>query len=267
MKTSRQPLEAKAQPKIDKSSKSIKIKIERRLKRAINRTMLSAITGVETDQKIAALTFDDGPHPVHTPRLLEILKKGNAKATFFMLGSQAKKYPEIVERVIDEGHAIANHTWAHKSLPSMSSRERRASLRATSKALGPQASQFVRPPFGDRDLTTTLDILSLGLHMVLWDLPSEDWENQSSDQIYERLWNRLAPGRIVLMHDCLYAGANPECEDRSASFSALEKLLGIATQYSFVTLPKLIQRGRPIRRYQTQLGDVAQQQKLVRFND
>lgn len=78
-----------------------------------------AVTRVDTQQRVAALTFDDGPHPIYTPRMLAVLNKHRTRATFFMVGAAAEKYPYLVRSVVERGHAIGNHTWDHPSLPAL----------------------------------------------------------------------------------------------------------------------------------------------------
>jgi peptidoglycan/xylan/chitin deacetylase (PgdA/CDA1 family) len=101
------------------------------------RPVLETISSVATTEPIAALTFDDGPHPRHTPKLLEILKRYNAKATFFMVGKVASRYPELVKAVADAGHVIGNHSWDHPSFPSLTRSERLSQVLRCAAALNP----------------------------------------------------------------------------------------------------------------------------------
>src|SRR6266849_2574451 len=104
---------------------------------AVARNLIGTIAHVATRDAVAALTFDDGPHPEYTPRLLQILERHQARATFFMLGEKAHRYPELVQRVAQAGHAIGNHSWDHPVFPEISRRERRDQIRACAKAIDP----------------------------------------------------------------------------------------------------------------------------------
>ena len=127
-----------------------------------------SITGVSTQEPVAALTFDDGPHPESTPRLLEVLAKHRARATFFMVGEAAEKHRGLVRRVAEEGHAIGNHSWDHPSFPLMSGRERRRQIRACERALAPYGSRLFRPRYGHQHLASWLDTRRLGFDVAAW---------------------------------------------------------------------------------------------------
>jgi len=113
---------------------------------ALKRRVLGTITGVSTSHPVVALTFDDGPHPDFTPKILEILKRHQARATFFMLGKNAQKHPDIVNNVALGGHAIGNHSWDHPSFPLIGSRERRRQLSSCHHALAPNGGRKIRSP-------------------------------------------------------------------------------------------------------------------------
>ena len=101
------------------------------------RALFGTITHFRTADAVAALTFDDGPHPEYTPRLLDMLDRYQAHATFFMVGESARNYPELVQRVANAGHAVANHSWNHRSFVLLSGSERRAQIRECEKAIAP----------------------------------------------------------------------------------------------------------------------------------
>src|SRR3990172_5069992 len=108
-----------------------------RLSNAVMRRVLGTVTHVSTHASVVALTFDDGPHPEFTPRLLDILDKHQAQATFFMIGAAAQRYPDLVRRAAQAEHAIGNHSWDHPSFPLITGRERRAQMRACAQAITP----------------------------------------------------------------------------------------------------------------------------------
>src|SRR5262245_9978868 len=107
----------------------------RRLAGKLVKPLFGSLVSVDTQEPVAALTFDDGPDPVFTPRLLNVLERYHAHATFFMVGEIAERYPEIVRQVANDGHTIANHSWDHPSFPLIRAFERRMQLRRCSSVL------------------------------------------------------------------------------------------------------------------------------------
>ena len=106
-----------------------KISLAKRIYKYTRCYLFGTITHVKTNHHVVALTFDDGPDPRYTSRLLEILKRHEAKATFFMIGKNAQRYPHIVKQVFQAQHAIGNHSWDHPSFPLITERQRRAEIR------------------------------------------------------------------------------------------------------------------------------------------
>jgi len=199
------------------------------------RPVLETISSVATTEPIAALTFDDGPHPRHTPKLLEILKRYNAKATFFMVGKVASRYPELVKAVADAGHVIGNHSWDHPSFPSLTRSERLSQVLRCAAALNPYGYSLFRPPYGHQNASTSMDPWVLGYQSIAWSLDSEDWMGYPSAWVSDRLHRRLQRGDIVVLH-----------EDDPASLEAVERLLRQRhEQIRFVTVPVLLQSGIP----------------------
>lgn len=151
------------------------------------------------------LTFDDGPHPKLTPRLMEILKKENVQATFFMLGEQVEKFPEIAKAVADGGFEIGNHTYDHKDLTKMSADEIRKEIERTQalieNATGKKPRLF-RPPYGSVNARVAQIANELGLDIVLWSIDPRDWEaGKSQERILSKIMAEAAPGAIVCIHD------------------------------------------------------------------
>lgn len=142
--------------------------------------LLGTITHVSTPERIAALTFDDGPHPEFTPRLLALLEKYQARGTFFMVGEMASHYPKLVRRIADAGHAIGNHSWDHPSFPAISSRERVRQIRACEEVIGSDGQKLFRPPFGNQTFRTRFDALRLGYRVVAWNVVGSDWKDRKS---------------------------------------------------------------------------------------
>ncbi len=139
---------------------------------------MRTVTHVITEDTVAALTFDDGPNREYTPRVLEILERHQARATFFMLGVAASKHRDIVEDVARLGHAIGNHTWDHPSLPLLSSRERHWQFRACEQAIAPYGRGLLRPPFGHQNIQSRLDALCSGLQVIGWNIGAAERVNE-----------------------------------------------------------------------------------------
>lgn len=205
---------------------------------------LSTIVSVDTDEPLVGLTFDDGPDPVYTPRLLDLLARHEARATFFMVGSRARSHPELVARVVAEGHAVANHTESHPSLPSLSGRERRLELRECQDALGPHATNLFRPPFGHQSHRSRWDAYRLGFDVVAWGSDVQDWLQQTPERFESRIHRTFRPGLILLLHDSICGGTDPQAEDRDPMLEGLDRALSQAGSFRFVTLPDLFARGR-----------------------
>lgn len=207
------------------------------------------ITNVETYNSVAALTFDDGPHPVYTPRVISILEKHKARATFFMVGEAASRYPEIVEMVAKSGHVIGNHTWNHHNLTSIQSQFRRLKQMWTcAKAMSPYCRRLFRPPYGAHNSQILLDALIFRYKVILWNVSAQDWIPQGSEEIAQKMIDRITPGSIFLLHDAIYHSKTPETQwDRGPMLVGLDKALTVLNQkVRFVTVPELLQIGRPV---------------------
>lgn len=227
------------------------VKIVRRLRGLVRSTrarLFGTLKKVRTTEPVAALTFDDGPTPEYTPRVLDILERHGAKGTFFMIGSNAAAYPEIVRRVAEAGHAIANHTWDHPAFPSIPDRERRRQVLRCAEAISPWGLRLFRPPKTLQSLGSYLTLRSLGYEIVAWDIQVEDWMPKDADWLAKRLIERIAPGSIVLLHDGLWDPLYPGAADRGPLCDALEEVLAHREHgMRFVTLPELLARGRAVR--------------------
>ncbi len=221
----------------------------------IARRLLGTVTRVHTSGSVMALTFDDGPHPEYTPQLLEILDRHGAHATFFMVGQRAEKYPDVMAEVARRGHAIGNHSWNHPSFPLLTGAQRRQQIRQCASVLANTGARLFRPPFGHQDTASRLDAWLLGYDVIAWSVLADDWLNHSPEQVFDRLSERIRPGSIILLHDALFCAESRTHLDRTATLEAVDRLLTAYSSYEFVTVPELLQRGRPVRQWWQRQGE------------
>lgn len=168
----------------------------------------------------AALTFDDGPHPEITPRVLDLLAGAGRHATFFVVGQQARRYPELVQRMVREGHAVGNHTFTHARCPALRSAELQRELTeadALLRDLGVPGEIPFRPPFGELRLWQARQLLACGRRVVLWSRDSRDYRGASPEAIAATA-DLLQRRDILLLHD--------RFETTLAALPALLKRLG-----------------------------------------
>ena len=159
---------------------------------------------VKTESMKIALTFDDGPHPHQTERILSILDEYDVRATFFMVGVNVRNYPDAAKAVAAAGHEIGNHTYSHRHLRNLSSQELAAELEECDTALfeicGCRPSLF-RPPEGAIN-SSVEDCTAQGEYrVILWSLDTRDWERKSTEQIVRCVLSSVKAGDIILMHD------------------------------------------------------------------
>lgn len=190
-----------------------------------------------------ALTFDDGPDPEYTPRLLDLLKRHGAKATFFVVGENAERHPELIARMHEEGHALGIHNYVHHTNWLMRPSTVKSHIRRTSEAIERAAGvkpRYYRPPWG---IMNAFDYRSVGdLTVVLWSAMFGDWSAKvGADKLYERMRSKLKPGEVMLMHDCgTTFGADRDAP--ANTIAALARLLedGDRLGYKFVGIDQLI---------------------------
>ena len=180
-----------------------------------------------------ALTFDDGPHPVHTAPLLDALAELDAPATFFVVGRDVEANPELVARIARDGHELGNHTYRHRYLPLARSRSVEHELRATDRAIERVTGvvpQIARPPWGGRSPRNVRVFQRLRKRLVLWDVNSFDWKGKPVDHVVERVLERARPGSIILMHEAREGG--------ESTIAAVKQLVPAlrARGYEFVTV-------------------------------
>ncbi len=231
------------QPAINRLPRSI-----RRWLTPIGRRLLGTLVRVETTEPVAALTFDDGPHPVYTPQLLALCAQYQARVTFFMLGCHAVEHRDLVAQAAAAGHAIGNHTFSHVRMPQTPRMRRWRELWAAQRALAPHGARLFRPPYGGQSYGSRIDALLGGYEVVGWTFHIEDWVAQPAAQLAARLEQQIRPGSIVLLHDRLANPRDPRAIPRDELIAALAlPFARLASTYRFVTVPELTRAGAPVR--------------------
>lgn len=194
-----------------------------------------------------ALTFDDGPHPQHTPKLLKILDKYNITASFFLLGLCVQRYPEITKAIYESGHWIGLHGYQHISFPKLTPTNLKLELENTQNhiyeacGLAPQLIRDVRPPnglFTPRQLNL---LMGWGYRPVMWSVVPEDWVRPGVSVVVNRVIQQTCRGSIIVLHDGHCGG-----EDVALSAAEIIPIL-LDRGYNFVTIDKIwnqIQEGR-----------------------
>jgi peptidoglycan/xylan/chitin deacetylase (PgdA/CDA1 family) len=197
---------------------------------------------VHVDGPYIAMTFDDGPSPVLTPKLLDLLAEYHIKATFFVIGENVAEHPEIVARAVHEGHEVGNHSWSHPNFGRMSDESVRLQLKRTDDAIRSAAGirpVLLRPPYGSITARQKQWIhAEFGYNIILWDVDPLDWKRPGPTTIFSRILKQTRPGSIVLSHD-IHPGT---IEAMPATLSQLE-----AKGFKFVTVSELIGLATPER--------------------
>lgn len=195
----------------------------------------NAYSKVTTGAPIIALTYDDGPHPTNTPRLLDILRSRQVRATFYVTGENSRKYPEILRRMVREGHEIGNHTITHSRLTKLSQSQIRHEIVGTTQAIKSATGMLprsFRPPYGaTNDQLKGWIKAEFGMPSILWSVDPEDWKKPGVGVVTSRLVNGAQRGGILLLHDIHSASvdATPATVDQLKSRG-----------YQFVTISQLI---------------------------
>lgn len=191
--------------------------------------------------KHVALTFDDAPDKQFTPQVLDILKEYNVHATFFLIGAQAEKYPDIVKRIVKEGHVIGNHSYNHKLFTKLSDETFKDQVLLTQqslKSLIGYTPRLLRPPFGEISESQLLWATGQGYRIVNWNVDSLDWKQLQRDQVIKNIVDHTKAGAIILQH----SGGGPG-QNLSGSVEALPTVIKTLQSrgYKLVTLPEMLQ--------------------------
>lgn len=201
---------------------------------------LPAYTYLEVDAPYVALTFDDGPNPETTPKLLKILADRHVKATFFMLGNRAVQAPEVVKAVAAAGHEIGNHSWSHPQLTKLPVAGADKQVEDTSGLLEQITGTkpvLMRPPYGSMSPSLQAHLYEkYGLTQIFWSVDPLDWKVRDPQSVYDQIMKQVRPGAIILAHDI-----------HPTTVAAMPRVIDalIAKGYKIVTVSELIAHGRP----------------------
>lgn len=192
---------------------------------------------IQTDEKVVALTFDDGPQGKHTEQILKLLNQYDAKGTFFIVGRQAEKYPQVIRQMFEDGHEIANHTYSHpktKSVQKVMSEIEQANK--SIYGITGFVPNLFRPVEGNYTDEMVDQVARAGYKLVMWSwhLDTEDWKNPGVPRIVETVVKGVEPGDVVLFHD---GGGN-----REQTVKALERILPELSKqgYRFITISEML---------------------------
>ena len=183
--------------------------------------------------KTVALTFDDGPHPKYTEQILELLDKYSVKATFFVIGFNAVQWPSIVQKEIEKGHEVGNHTYYHKHDNAVNKEKLKEDMEMTESLLCGKfgyKTEIFRPPEGFCTDVVKSVASDMDYSIVLWDVDTRDWENTSAEKIISTVKREVKSGDIILFHDYVVG--------KSHTLEALEVLIPWLKDqgYTFVTV-------------------------------
>ncbi|MGC6466466.1 MAG: polysaccharide deacetylase family protein [Akkermansiaceae bacterium] len=187
-----------------------------------------------------AMTFDDGPHPQNTPRLLDMLRARNIKATFYVIGGNVDRHPHIVRRIVAEGHEIGNHTYTHRKLTSLGDAELRSEMKRTQDSIVRAAGvkpRTMRPPYGALNQRQRQLVYSEFTYpTIMWSVDPQDWKRPGPLVVKSRILSNTNNGAIILAHD-LHA---PTVDAMPGTFDGL-----LSRGYKFITVSQLItQKGQ-----------------------
>lgn len=196
-----------------------------------------------TDEKILYLTFDAGYENGNTPAILDALKKHNVPATFFVVGNFISSEPELIKRMVNEGHTVGNHTYSHPDMSKISTvdaftKELEGVETLYENITGQKMTKYYRPPQGKFSTTNLQMAKELGYHTFFWSLAYVDWyqDNQPThDEAFDKLLTRVHPGAIVLLHSTSSTNAEildellTKWEEMGYSFKSLDELIHLET--------------------------------------
>lgn len=195
-----------------------------------------------TQEKIVALTFDDGPYPPYTQQVLNVLKENGVPATFFVVGKNVERYPELVKRIVDEGHQLGNHTYSHPDLLKLDRGQIAAEVDKTQRLLFEitgRVPDIMRPPHGFRDAVVMEVMAERNLKVVEWSVMCRDWVNPGVETITRRVVSKVKSGSIILLHD---GDGVDSTASRAQTVEATRRIIHElkSQDYRFVTVDEIL---------------------------
>lgn len=211
---------------------------------------LAPVCRVETPEPLIGLSFDDGPSAAFTRRVVQLLRTYDDRATFFLIGKNARDFPRLVSLELSAGMEVGNHTWSHPHLPAIDASELEAQVRQTQELLGREpgaAPRLFRAPYGEIDPDELRSVEAEGLLPIHWSVALDHYVfglGMDPPEAARAILNDLAPGDILLAHD-----ANDGGIKRDEAVSTLELLLPALQEagYELVSVGQLLQSGHPVR--------------------
>ncbi len=191
-------------------------------------------------RRTVALTFDDGPDNEWTPRILSVLSDLKVKATFCCVGQRVEASPDVLQRIVREGHVVANHSYHHPNLTKLPRERIRSEITTTNETIMRTVNlnpRFLRPPYGAINRTVIDVIQQLDMKLLLWNVDSLDWSGLTSAQVASNVLSHIAPEAIVLMHSA--GGRGESLQD---TVDALPHIVQVLRRegYTFSTIPELL---------------------------
>ena len=195
------------------------------------------VARVETREKVVALTFDDGPHPLYTPKVLAALEREKTKATFFLMGRNVERFPAVARDVLRHGHEIGNHSYSHPKLVLMSPRRVREEIERTDallRAMGVTGPIHFRPPHASKFIVLPYVLREMQKLSVLGDVDPEEWKGRPAEVMTASILRQVRPGSIIGLHDVMGV----------ETLRTLENILPALTArgYRFETVSELVRR-------------------------
>ncbi|MDR0268042.1 polysaccharide deacetylase family protein [Paenibacillus sp.] len=193
-----------------------------------------------SSKREVALTFDDAPDDKFTPQVLDVLKSEGVKATFFLVGNRIEAHPEIVQRMVNEGHVVGNHSYNHANLPKLSDANFRKQVNKTDniiRSISGYTPKIIRPPYGNISEPQIQWLASQHKKIVNWNVDSLDWKGLNAEQVKTNVLAQVHPGSIILQH-----AAGGTGEDLSGSVQALSDIIKKLRKdkVKLVTIPELL---------------------------
>jgi peptidoglycan/xylan/chitin deacetylase (PgdA/CDA1 family) len=210
---------------------------------------LGSIRGVRTQARVVGLTFDDGPDPAYTPGILDVLSAHYATATWFVLIDRAEAHPELIARMLSEGHDVGLHGVDHSRLTRLSRQSLIPHIRegvTRLSAITGRPVRFFRPPYGAQNLSSFRVVRREGMESVVWSADCDDWSQQAETVIAERAVSAASPGVLLLLHDALEGNPlDPACHPTLDRRKLVELVVdGLASQgFRSVSLSELLRLG------------------------